>query len=129
MKRRVALSTSLLTVVIATLLATSASATKWECGERANLPTEGKNYCAAGDFRQAAINLKKVLSAVLKNHKVAFGDTTALSNAQSAFETYRDNQCRAENKRIEDKAFHSMIVAQCKSRITNLRINELKRML
>ncbi len=40
--------------------------TKWECGERSNLPMEGKNYCAAGDFRQSEINLGKMLDALLE---------------------------------------------------------------
>lgn len=104
------------------------AASKWECGERSNLPVEGKNYCAAGDFRQSEINLAKVLDGLLAKHKVEIGGSSALSNAQSAFEAYRDNQCAAENRRNENKPFHPMIVAQCKSRLTNLRIDELKRM-
>jgi uncharacterized protein YecT (DUF1311 family) len=105
------------------------AATKWECGERSNLPIEGKNYCAAGDFRHSEKNQGKVLDALLKKHTAAFGDSNALSIAQSAFESYRDNQCAAENKRIENKHFHPMVVAQCKTRLTNLRIKELNRML
>jgi uncharacterized protein YecT (DUF1311 family) len=107
----------------------SQAATKWECGERSNLPIEGRNYCAAGDFRHSEINLGKALDALLEKHKAAFGDASALSKAQSAFESYRDNQCAAENKRIEDKHFHPMVVAQCKTRLTNLRMDELNRML
>lgn len=116
------------TIVVAVQLITPVSATKWECGERSNLPQEGKNYCAAGDFRQSETDLGKVLEVLLKKHKVLFDDTSALVNAQSAFESYRDNQCVAENKRIEEKVYHAMIVAQCKTRLTNLRIDELKRM-
>lgn len=101
---------------------------KWECGERSNLPIEGKNYCAAGDFRQTEITLKKVLDDVLKKHKQVFGDATVLTDAQIAFESYRNKQCEAENKRVAHKPFHPMIVAQCKTRLTNLRINELNRM-
>ena len=100
----------------------------WECGERSNLPQEGKNYCAAGDFRQSSINLAKVFDVILDKHKAAYGNANALIDAQKAFESYRDNQCTAENKRIADKPFHPMIVAQCKTRHTNLRIDELKRM-
>jgi len=114
--------------LILTLLTTPASAKVWECGERSNLPPEGKNYCAAEDFRQTEIDLRKVLNGLLVKHKAAYGDATALQNAQSAFESYRDNQCAAESKRIEDKPYHPMIVAQCKSRRTNLRIDELKRL-
>lgn len=128
MKSRVTQLTGLCAFAIALLLTTSANATKWECGERSNLPQEGKNYCAAGDFRQTEINLGKVLDHLLEKHTAAFGDATALNNAQSAFESYRDSQCAAENQRIEDKPYHPMIVAQCKTRRTNLRIDELKRM-
>ncbi len=128
MKQLIALSIGLCALASTILLTTSAYAAAWECGERSNLPLEGKNYCAAGDFRQAEINLGKVLDVLLKKHQLTFGDNRALRNAQSAFESYRDNQCSAENQRLEDKPFHPMIVAQCKTRLTNLRIDELKRM-
>jgi len=111
------------------ILAAPASANTWECGERSNLPQKGKTYCAAGDFRQSRANLAKVLALLFEKHQAAYGDATNLSNAQSAFETYRDAQCAAQNRRIEDKPFHPMIVAQCKTQLTNLRIDELKRML
>ena len=111
------------------LLAGPLPASTWECGERSNLPQEGKNYCAAGDSRQSEINLQKVLATLLAKHKAAYGDSNALSKAQSAFEEYRDNQCTAENKRIADQPYHPMIVAQCKTRLTNIRIKELNRMI
>jgi len=113
---------------IVALLAASVDAKIWECGERSNLPLEGKNYCAAEDFRQTEIDLKKVLNALLKKHTMVYNDTSALTESQSAFESYRNIHCAAETKRIEDKPYHPMIVAQCKSRLTNLRINDLKRM-
>lgn len=111
------------------LLAVAANAaTNWECGERSNLPLDGRNYCAAGDFRQTEINLVKVFDALVEKHRVLFGDTSTLKRAQSAFESYRDHQCAAESKRAENKPFYPMIVAQCKTRLTNSRIVELKRM-
>ena len=128
MKQPIKLSIAICVLAIAFVPQKPASATVWECGERSNLPPEGKNYCAAGDFRQSELNMKKILDVLLAKHKEAFGDFSALSNAQNAFESYRDNQCVSENKRIEDKAFHPMIVAQCKTRLTNIRIDELKRM-
>ena len=48
-------------VALAALIATSAQAGKWECGERSNLPMEGRTYCAGGDFRQTELELGKVL--------------------------------------------------------------------
>jgi len=128
-KRLAPFTASLCTLAISTLLTTSVVANKWECGERSNLPQEGKNYCAAGDFRQSETSLEKVLTAVLEKHSIEYGNANELSNAQSAFEVYRDKQCAAENRRIEHEPYHPMIVAQCKTRITNLRIDELKRML
>ena len=115
-------------VVMSILLTTSASAVQWECGERSNLPQEGKNYCAAGDFRQSELNMRTVFDAVSTKHKISFDDASALSAAQSAFEFYRDNHCIAKNKRIEDKSYHPMLVAQCKTRLTTLRIDELNRL-
>lgn len=116
-------------LLLLVLLAAPAFATKWECGERSNLPMEGKNYCAAGDFRKAEIYQEKELVKLRKKYKVAFGDASALASAQSEFEADRDKQCLAENQRIEDKPYHPMVVAQCKTRLTNLRIDELKLML
>jgi len=126
--RTAALSTSVGTVAAIFLLTTPANATKWECGERSNLSLEGKNYCAAGDFRLSESKLRKLLASMLQAHERAFGDTDAFSKAQAAFDTYRDNQCIAKNRRLENKPYHPMIVAQCKTRLTNLRIDELKRM-
>jgi len=116
-------------LTVIAVLSTSVSAGTWECGERSNLPPEGKNYCAAGDFRQAQNKLEKLFGDLLKQHKERFGDGDSLASAQNAFKSYRDNQCTAENQRIEEKAYHPMIVAQCKTRLTNLRIDELNRML
>ena len=92
-KQRIKLSLGLCVAVIAFVALKPASAAIWECGERSNLPPEGKNYCAAGDFRQSELNMKKILDVLLAKHKEAFGDISALSNSQSAFESYRDNQC------------------------------------
>jgi len=111
------------------LLISSAIAAEWECGERSNLPQAGKNYCAAGDFRQSEINMGKALNTLLEKYMQAYGNTRALNKTQSAFASYRDNQCAIENKRIEEQSFHSMIVSQCKTRFTNLRIDEINRML
>lgn len=105
-----------------------ALATKWECGERSNLPLEGKSYCAAGDFRQSAINLDKVLDTLIAKHRQRFGSADALLQAQQSFESYRAHHCNAENKRVEHEPYHRMMVAQCKTRLTNLRIAEIEQM-
>ncbi len=109
-------------------LAPSAHAAKWECGERSNLPIEGKSYCAAGDFRQSETNLGKLLDALIARHHSKFGDAEALMESQRTFELYRDAHCTAENKRVEDQPFHSMMVSQCKTRLTNLRMQEIDEM-
>ena len=93
MKQPIKLSIAICVLAIAFVPQKPASATVWECGERSNLPPEGKNYCAAGDFRQSELNMKKILDVLLAKHKEAFGDISALNNSQSAFESYRDNQC------------------------------------
>ena len=130
MKLHPILTTGFWTLTAVMLLtATPVSAMQWECGERSNLPQEGQNYCAAGDLRQSKINLAKVLNALIDEHQLKFGDANALRAAQSNFEAYRDNQCIAENQRIQDKPFHLMIVAQCKTRLTRQRIDELNAML
>ncbi len=119
----------IIAVLLSTGLANSIQAGEWECGERSNLPIEGKSYCAAGDFRQAAINLDKILDELVARHASSFGDADALLESQRIFSDYRDAQCVAENKRVENQSFHPMMVAQCKTRLTNLRISEIQRML
>lgn len=126
--RIVILAVSINALAATSLISVTASGTKWECGERSNLSVEGKNYCATGDYRQSETELNKVFAALLEKYKVAFDDVMALNNAQNAFESYRNNQCNAENRRIEDKPYHAMVVAQCKTRLTNIRIDELERM-
>lgn len=115
-------------MAVQVLLPMPAAATEWECGERSNLPLQGKNYCAAGDFRLSESNLIELLDQLLEKHRLAFGDADALQRAQESFESYRDHQCAAENKRIEDKPYHPMVVSQCKTRFTNIRIEELKQL-
>ena len=115
-------------LAVQALLPSAAQATEWECGERSNLPLQGKNYCAAGDFRLSQANLLELLDQLLEKHRLAFGDADALQRAQTSFESYRDHQCAAENKRIEDKPYHPMVVSQCKTRFTNIRIEELKQL-
>lgn len=128
MKQLAILSIGLCVLAVGTLVTEPTSATQWECGERSNLPAVGKNYCAGGDFRQSEFLLEKAFNALFKKHKAAGSDTSVLISAQSDFRSYRDNQCATENKHTEDKPFHSMMVAQCKTRLTKLRIDELKHM-
>jgi len=115
-------------MVYLALPTTAVDAAKWECGERSNLPIEGKNYCAAGDFRQSDIALTKLFSTLIERYQLADVDTSSLEKSQVAFEAYRENHCDAENKIIEKKSFHPMIVAQCKTRLSNLRISDLRQM-
>lgn len=119
------LALSLVFIFLLSLLMARSFATEWECGERSNLPQEGKNYCAAGDFRHAEAKLQKMLAALIKQFNTSNQDAGALQSVQKAFEANRAKQCETENKHAEDKAYHPMMVAQCKTRLTNLYIDEL----
>ena len=99
-----------LVILLVVAPAASTGAKTWECGERSNLPQEGKNYCAAGDFRQSKVNLAKVYNSMLDQYIAAYGNAEHFIDAQSAFESYRDNQCAAENKRIADKPFYPCLL-------------------
>ena len=68
-----AFSTALV-ILLVVAPAASTGAKTWECGERSNLPQEGKNYCAAGDFRQSKINLAKVYNSMLDQYIGAYGN-------------------------------------------------------
>ena len=62
-----------LVILLVVAPAASTGAKTWECGERSNLPQEGKNYCAAGDFRQSKVNLAKVYNSMLDQYIAAYG--------------------------------------------------------
>ncbi len=116
-------------VVTPVMMPTSVLATEWECGERSNLPLEGKNYCAAGDFRLAQARMVTIIDELMEKHRLVFGDAEDLQHAQKSFEAYRGYQCAAENKRIKEKPYYPMVLAQCKTRFTNIRIDELTHLL
>jgi len=111
------------------LHAATTSAGTWECGERSNLPIEGKNYCATGDFRQIESDLAALFNKITQDYTIRFGNTVELEKSQLAFLRYRDNHCIATSKRVADKPFYPMMIAQCKSRMSNSRIKELQQML
>ena len=111
------------------LLSTTAVAVEWECGERSNLPQEGKNYCAAGDFRLADAELAMLFEQLLEIYQSSFEESAVLQQAQEAYLRYRQHHCIAENRRVLDKSYYDMMVAQCQTRLTNLRIDELQNIL
>lgn len=101
---------------------------QWECGERSNLPQEGKNYCAAGDFRHSEKKLGKLLESLILVYQDKTGDASVITDSQRAFVNYRDSQCIAEAKHIENEPYHSMVLSQCKTRLSSLRIVEIEKM-
>ena len=128
-KQRIKLSLGLCVAVIAFVALKPASAAIWECGERSNLPPEGKNYCAAGDFRLADAELAMLFEQLLEIYQSSFEESAVLQQAQEAYLRYRQNHCIAENRRVLDKSYYDMMVAQCQTRLTNLRIDELQNIL
>lgn len=110
--------------LLACLFSNQATATLWECGERSNLPQEGKNYCAAGDFRHSESRLQKKLALLLKKH----GGNTLLNETRDVFSANRDDHCASKNVHNKDKPYYPMVVAQCKTRLNNQRIEELENM-
>lgn len=101
-------------------------ATEWECGERSNLPIEGKNYCAAGDFRLADSKLEKLLDRLALKETQASQQGTGLQAAHDDFKIHRSELCSSKNTHLEDKPYYAMVVAQCKTRLTNRRIKVLQ---
>ena len=113
-----------LAITLALAYAQSALARKWECGERSNLPIEGKNFCAAGDFRQTEINLAKLLDALVAQENN--GTTSIMVDEHKAFEADREARCASDTATSADKPWHPMILAQCKTRLTSQRIEQLR---
>ena len=103
------------------------AATEWECGERSNLPIEGRNYCAAGDFRLADSKLEKLLDRLITREKqVSVMAVAEQQEAHTGFKSHRSEHCLSKNTHLENKPYYEMVVAQCKTRLTNQRIKELQ---
>ncbi|TWD54224.1 uncharacterized protein YecT (DUF1311 family) [Agrobacterium vitis] len=103
-----------------------------DCGN-AQTQTE-MNECASADFDRAdrALNAQwKLTRAVMQETDANLEDDQkgaekALLNAQRAWIAYRDGQCEAEGFSVRGGTMESMIVADCKARLTDARTKELK---
>lgn len=88
----------------------------------------GKIYCAAGDFRQSEVAVRRALTVVVEHHRQTYGTADSVIESQRAFESYRDGYCLSIHRRIEDQPFHAMVVDQCRTRRNGQRANELDAM-
>jgi uncharacterized protein YecT (DUF1311 family) len=131
----------LLLLLPAVLAAQQASAPQNPCDER---PTSQRqmNDCAAFEYRQADAHLNRVYRKAMQYmtddlaQVQKTGDQTqmkyeqsgiaSLKEAERAWLSYRDIQCKAAGQRYEGGSMRPMIYAQCLTTLTEHRIADLK---
>lgn len=108
-------------------LASSASAQSapWECAKPAELPQQGMNYCAAKRFERADAALNAAWTLIRPAALKAQDGSDPMLEAQRAWINYRDGQCDAEGLVFEGGSLEPFIVANCRTRMTQDRTQEL----
>ncbi len=127
--------TALATALLA-LAATPAAAQDWDCSKADDLPQQGMNWCAYGDWQSADKALNALWPKVRKHMKSldaesseyfpeqANGDESLLK-AQRAWIDYRDGQCEAEGAQFAGGSIRPLVTYSCLASMTRKRIEEL----
>jgi uncharacterized protein YecT (DUF1311 family) len=97
------------------------------------------NVCAAFEYRQADAHLNKVYRKAMQymtdemqktddqeQIKYEQSGIASLKEAEGAWLSYRDIQCKAAGQRYEGGSLRPMIYAQCLTTLTDHRIADLK---
>jgi len=95
------------------------------------------NYCAAMDFSKADDELNAVYKQALKSQADLdkqsaeinpdyVGAVKALKKAERAWIDYRDGECEGEGYQAVGGTMQPMLIAGCKTDLTNKRIKELQ---
>jgi uncharacterized protein YecT (DUF1311 family) len=101
-------------VAILTLAAGAASAqTQLEMNER-----------AGGELRKAEARMDAVYAKVLA--RISDAGKENLQAAQETWLRFRDQECDFETMGTKGGSIHPMVVAECRRRLTNQRIKDLK---
>lgn len=118
------------------ILATSAHAQDIDCSDSTNLPQQHMNYCASLDYERAdkALNIAwpkvveymKGVDAFARDSfpEQANGHENLLK-AQRAWIDYRDGHCEGEGAKYAGGSLRPLIVATCKTDLTEKRTEEL----
>jgi uncharacterized protein YecT (DUF1311 family) len=82
------------------------------------------NDQAGRDYKQADRQLNDTYNALLA--KLSADGKASLREAERAWIAFRDRECAFETMGSAGGSIHSMVVAQCATRLTGERIKELK---
>ncbi|MEO0635249.1 MAG: lysozyme inhibitor LprI family protein [Pseudomonadota bacterium] len=96
-----------------------------DCSDPGNLPQQGMNYCAAKEFERADAALNAAWKLLRPTATKASDGSDPMLQAQRAWIRYRDGQCDAEGLHFEGGSLEPFIVAQCRTRMTQARTQEL----
>ncbi|MFC3722522.1 lysozyme inhibitor LprI family protein [Neoaquamicrobium sediminum] len=118
------LSRKLIIVSVVALCGISMPALADECADPRDQTT--MNICAGKEFEAA----DKALNAAYREIVRRIGDDhetkTALTAAQRAWITFRDGECAFQTKSVEGGSIYPLIVADCKTALTEARTEQLK---
>lgn len=113
-----------------------AQSDEFDCQDLDNLPQAGLNFCADLDFEAADTKLNEVWLAVRDKVRAAEEESEDFTGwfdmilaGQRSWLTYRDNQCEAEGFAFSGGSMQAMVVAGCKSRLTQARTEDLESLL
>lgn len=108
---------------------------EWNCDDPQDQQT--MNYCAHQEFLAADAKLNaqwKLTAAEMKTRDRDWGDSNdgrpgyfdTLREAQRAWLKYRDTHCASEGYMFRGGTMEPLIIATCKTRLTELRTKDLK---
>lgn len=83
------------------------------------------NQCAAEAFQTADSALNQAFGPAMTQMR-AVGGGEALRDAQRAWITFRDAACTVEGLRYAGGSMQGMVVANCRTRLTEARTQDLK---
>ncbi|MEO0497694.1 MAG: lysozyme inhibitor LprI family protein [Pseudomonadota bacterium] len=96
-----------------------------DCTDPGSLPQQGMNYCAAKEFEQADAALNAAWELLRPSAVKGSDGADPMLEGQRAWIRYRDGQCKAEGLHFEVGSLEPLIVATCRTRMTQARTQEL----
>lgn len=105
-----------------TPLATAANAQ--ECN-RADETQSGMTICAVADFKASDKKLNAAYGEIMKRLADDADGRKRLQTAQRAWVSFRDGECDFQTAGTTGGSIHPMLVAQCRTSLTDGRIKQL----
>lgn len=125
----------MIALILLVLLAPAAGSQDWDCTDPHNLPQQAMNYCAGLEFEAADAELNAIWPSLIEqaeeNDALGIDDgrpgyREALVAAQRAWIAFRDANCTYDGYQAKGGSLEPLLVATCKTAMTEQRIGDLK---